>query len=148
MTAELDLGLAARVIAGVRTRTASEHGCPTWDTPGVAAALTATGGDPGMVLAAAALAASDPALRLPSAAAFRAHWPVNAPTGPPAPPNRVRCHEHPEQVMPCQQCRTENPPASPETVKAALDAARAAIRANPSPAPRERKPLGTTEGAP
>ena len=39
-------------------------------------------------------------------------------------------------------------PASPETVKAALDAARAAIRANPSPAPRERKPLGTTEGAP
>ena len=137
MTAELDLGLAARVIAGVRARTASEHGCPTWDTPGIAAALTATGGDPGPALAAAALAASDPALRLPSAAAFRAHWPERdgTTTAPPTSHN-TPCPDHPEQVMPCQQCRAENPPASPETVKAALDAARAAIRANPSPAPR------------
>lgn len=136
MTAHVDLGLAARVIANVRARTASEHGCPPWDTAGIAAALIATGGTPGETLAAAALAASDPALRLPSAAAFRAHWPVNAAAAPPAPPNRTPCHEHPGQDAPCPQCRAENPPASPETVKAALDAARAAIRANPSPAPR------------
>ena len=127
MTAELDLGLAARVIAGVRTSTASEHGCPTWDTPGIAAALTATGGDPGPALAAAALAASDPALRLPSAAAFRAHWPVNAASAPPAPPNRTPCHEHPAEDAPCRLCRARNVSA-PETIARALTAARAALK--------------------
>ena len=85
------------------------------------------GGDPGPALAAAALAASDPALRLPSAAAFRAHWPVNAPTGPPAPPNRVRCHEHPAEDAPCRLCRARNVSA-PETIAHALAAARAALK--------------------
>ena len=121
MTAELDLGLAARVIAGVRTSTASEHGCRAWDTPGIAAALAATGGDPGPALAAAALAASDPALRLPTAAAFRAHWPVNAASAPPAPPNRTPCHEHPAEDAPCRLCRARTVSCSaPRTGKATL----------------------------
>ena len=147
----VNLGAAVNVIHGIRTHHAQTTGCPTWDEAGIRAALTGCEGTPGSVLAAAALAAEDTNLRAPSVAAFRHHWPVNATSTPPRHSLDVACIDHPQQVMPCQQCRAENPPASPETVKAALDAARAAIRANPSPAARERKPLGTirlTEGAP
>jgi hypothetical protein len=76
----VNLGAAVNVIHGIRTHHAQTTGCPTWDEAGIRAALTACEGSPGSVLAAAALAAEDTNLRAPSVAAFRHHWPVNAPT--------------------------------------------------------------------
>ena len=133
-------------------RRRSHDGAP-WDIPGIDAALARCGGTQADILAALFTLAGDPKMRTPGLLPLPGnHWPERdgTTTAPPTSHN-TPCPDHPEQVMPCQQCRTENPPASPETVKAALDAARAAIRANPSPAARERKPLGTirlTEGAP
>lgn len=98
----LDIGLAVRVVCGVRSHAAQTHGCPEWDGHGVQKALTGCEGAPGIVLAAALLAAEDPGLRLPSANAFRAHWPKNAAAGPPPPSHNVPCPEHPtEHDMPC-----------------------------------------------
>ena len=53
----VNLGAAVNVIHGIRTHHAQTTGCPTWDEPGIRAALTACEGSPGSVLAAAALAA-------------------------------------------------------------------------------------------
>jgi hypothetical protein len=69
----LDPGLAARLLAGIRTETARRTGCREWDPAGISAALIATEGPPGAVLAAAALAAETAALDKPSPAAFRNH---------------------------------------------------------------------------
>jgi hypothetical protein len=86
----LDVGLAARLIAGIRATT---PGAAPWDTPGIAAALREVGGSPGAAFAAAALAAEDAALVKPSASAFR-----------------VRCPEHPLNVHPCPQCAAKKCP--------------------------------------
>jgi hypothetical protein len=117
----LDLGLAARVVAGIRSTT---PGAVPWDTAGVAAALKAVGGSPGAALAAAALAAEDAKLEKPSEAGFRNHWPKNA-TSEPVMSHNVRCHEHPINFHPCPLCaakRTPPPIDDPEYVamKAAL----------------------------
>ena len=109
----LDLGLAARVIAGIRTETARRTGCPEWDTPGIAKAISATIGPPGAVLASAALAAEDATLRAPSAAAFTAHWAVKA-SAPPRVSNDIPCPEHTGQTMPCPRCREGVRPPTPE----------------------------------
>lgn len=97
----LDIGLAARVISGIRAATPN---CPDWDTPGIAAALREVGGTPGAALAAAALAAEDAALTKPSATAFKHHWPTNAGISAPRVSMDVRCPEHSLNVHPCAEC--------------------------------------------
>jgi hypothetical protein len=44
-----------------------------------------------------------------------------------APPrNSMRCHDHPDQVMPCATCRAELVPATPEQIAGHMAAIRAA----------------------
>lgn len=115
----LDVGLAVRVITGIRTHTAMSNGCPEWEAEGVRAALIGCEGTPGAVLAAACLAAEDASLRLPSVNAFRNHWPVNAKTDAPARRHSLDCPEHHEPV-PCQTCKAEaGPELAPEQIAAA-----------------------------
>jgi hypothetical protein len=97
----LDIGLAARLIAGIR---ATAPGAAPWDAPGIAAALREVGGTPGAAFAAAALAAEDAALVKPSASAFRVHWPQNAGVSAPRQSMNVRCVDHPLSFQPCPQC--------------------------------------------
>ncbi len=100
----LDVGLAVRVITGVRTHTAMSSGCLEWEAEGVRAALIKTEGSPGAVLAAACLAAEDASLRLPSPNAFANHWPVNASTTAPTHRQILECPEH-RQSLPCGPCK-------------------------------------------
>lgn len=109
----LDPGLAARLIAGIRTETARHSGCREWDTPGIAKALQATEGPPGAVLAAAAIAAEDPTLDKPSATAFKARWHSKA-SAPPKVSHNIPCPEHPGHVMPCRRCTEGTRPPTPE----------------------------------
>lgn len=100
----LDLGLAARLIAGIRANT---PGAEPWSTEGVAKALRTTAGSPGSVLAAAALAAEDPSLRAPSEKALLVHWPKNATTERPT-PRWTPCGEHPdENALNCAKCKAQ-----------------------------------------
>lgn len=122
----LDLGLAARVITGIRTVTAQHTGCVEWETPGVAAALRSTEGPPGAVLAAAALAAEDASLRFPTEAGFRAHWPKNA-SAPPKANHNVPCVDHPTHDMPCTHPDHAGD-MTPEQIAEAAAAARAAVK--------------------
>ena len=123
----LDPGLAARLLAGIRTHTAQRTGCPEWDTPGIAKALIATEGPPGAVLAAAALAAEDATLRAPSAAAFKAHWPTKA-SAPPRVSNNIPCPEHTGQTMPCPKCRDTVRPPTPDELAEIREAYQAKVR--------------------
>lgn len=115
----LDLGLAVRLVVGIRTHTAQRTACQPWDAAGVSAALKATEGSPGAVLAAAVLAAEDPSCRTPNASTFAAHWPVNAASTRPAPRHAMTCPEHPDQTQPCQPCKADATPM-PDEVRAAL----------------------------
>lgn len=130
----LDLGLAVRLVVGIRTHTAQRTACQPWDAAGVSAALKATEGSPGAVLAAAVLAAEDPSCRTPNASTFAAHWPVNAASTRPAPRHAMTCPEHPDQTQPCQPCSANVAPM-PDDVRAALAGAvekgRAAIPHDP-----------------
>lgn len=122
----LDIGLAARLIAGLRANTPN---ATAWDAAGIAAALREVGGTPGAAFAAAALAAEDAALIKPSVAAFKNHWPQNTGVAGPAVSHDVHCPEHPLSVMPCPQCaakRTPPPVDDPEyaAMKADLRARR------------------------
>lgn len=132
----LDLGLAVRVVVSVRSHTAQSHGCPEWEGPGVQAALIATEGAPGVVLAAALLAASDPALEKPSANAIRMHWPKNAGLAPPRQSMNVRCVDHPDHDMPCKH-RAHDGDMTPEQIaeNARLCLAEAAAARTPRPTP-------------
>lgn len=121
----LDIGLAARVIAAIRTHTSQRTGCPEWDTPGIAKAIGATIGSPGDVLAAAAIAAEDPKLAKPSATAFTARWHSKA-SEPPRVSHDVPCPDHPGRVMPCDLCREGKRPPTPDELAAARDAIQAA----------------------
>lgn len=124
----LDIGLAVRVVQGVRTDTARTHGCPEWEGPGIQAALIATEGPPGVVLAAALLAASDPRLDKPSANAIRMHWPKNAGLTPPARTNNIPCPDHPDHDMPCP---VPPEPVDPSVIASLKAQALAAAAANP-----------------
>ena len=124
----LDLGLAVRLVVNVRSHAAQTHGCQEWEGHGVQAALIATEGAPGIVLAAALIAAEDATLRLPSAGAFRAHWPKNATAAPPPPSHNVPCPDHPlEHDMPCPV----PPSITPQRAAELAAEVRAAIAAAP-----------------
>ena len=123
----VNLGAAVNVIHGIRTHHAQTTGCPTWDEPGIRAALTACEGTPGSVLAAAALAAEDTNLRAPSVAAFRHHWPVNATSTPPRHSLDVACIDHPQHDMPCPH-RDHAGDMTTEQIAEAARAVRAAIK--------------------
>ena len=129
----LETGLAARLIAGIRSQT---PGATPWDAPGIAAALAQVGGTPGAAFAAAALAAEDASLVKPSAAAFRNHWPTNAGVGAPRVSYDVPCIDHPEQVHPCPRCRDEKPRLTPE----AIAELRAVVAARRTPTPKHVTP--------
>jgi hypothetical protein len=130
----LDIGLAARLIAGIRATT----GAPAWDTAGIAAALRDVGGTPGAAFAAAALAAEDTSLHKPSAKAFAQHWPQNAGVTAPRTSYDVHCPEHPLSVHPCPQCAAKK--CTPDPVEHAdYLAAKAALRGRQGPAPREQR---------
>ena len=133
----LHFGAAAAAIASIRTHTAQRAGCPQWDAAGIAKALQATQGPPGDVLAAAALAASDPKLRLPSEAGFRNHWPKNASAEPRVSYN-VPCAEHPDHDMPCKH-PDHGGDMTPEQIATAARQARAVIE-HVKPAPRRTPP--------
>ena len=121
-----DIGLAAHLIAGIRSLT---PGAPAWDTAGIAHALREVGGTPGAAFAAAALAAEDASLAKPSAAAFRTHWPKNAGVAEPRQSMNVHCPEHPLSVHPCPQCAAKRtPPPHDDPEYAALKAALAGRR--------------------
>lgn len=134
----LDLGLAVRLVVSVRSHTSQSMGCPEWEGPGVQAALIATEGPPGVVLAAMLLAASDPKLDKPSANAVRMHWPKNAGIAPAGRSHNVPCIDHPEHDMPCPHDahRGDMTPEQIAEAKAAVLAAAAAART----APRTPKP--------
>ena len=120
----LHVGASAAAIAAIRTRTAQRTGCPEWDPAGIAHALTATEGTPGSVLAAAALAAEDPALNKPSPRGFTNHWPVNATSSRPN-SHGTPCPDHPEHNFPCPACKNERP--DPQVTAAGIATVRAAM---------------------
>ena len=122
----LHFGAAAAAVASIRTHTAQRTGCPQWDAAGIAKALQATQGAPGDVLAAAALAAADPKLRLPSESGFRNHWPKNASAEPRVSYN-VPCPEHPGHDMPCAECAAR-PALTPDQIAANAAKVRALIK--------------------
>ena len=131
----VNLGAAVNVIQAIRTHTAQQTGCPEWDAPGIRAMLTGSEGSPGSVLAAACLAAEDPACLKPSPAALRNHWPVNAKSTPPRRPNLDRCPEHGNPRTDCLDCRRETgPDLTPEQIRANA----AALRTQIAQAGRER----------
>ena len=126
----VNLGAAVNVIQAIRTHTAQQTGCPEWDAPGIRAMLTGSEGSPGSVLAAACLAAEDPACLKPSPAALRNHWPVNAPSTPPRVPQLDRCPEHGNPRPNCLDCRRENgPELTPEQIAANVAALRSQVAA-------------------
>jgi hypothetical protein len=129
MTDPIDLGIAARLVVGVRNDTARRTACTTWGADGTAAAMRATGGSHGSLYAAALLTAEDPTVNAPSPAAFRNRWPVNA-TSQPRISYDVPCTRgHAGQVEPCPTCRAERDraPEPPGSVEAAIDECRRAI---------------------
>ena len=134
----VDIGIAARTIAGIRSTTALHHGCLGWDTPGIVKALEAVGYSAGAV-AAACLAADDPKLDKPSAAGFRAHWPVNASTQPRT-SHDLECPDHAGEIAgACSRCRAERQGAldDPSVAEAIAEARRAAVAARAN-APRAK----------
>lgn len=136
----LDIGLAARLIAGLRSHT---PGATTWDTAGIAAALREVGGSPGAAFAAAALAAEDASLAKPSAAAFRNHWPQNAGVSSPRETHNVRCPEHPINFHPCPLCEAKRCTPDPGRHADYLQAKKA-LKAR-KPIPTEQKRLADFE---
>ena len=121
-------GAQIAAIADIRTHTAQHAGCSEWDNGGIRAALLATEGAPGDVIAAAALAAGDPKLNYPSEQALRVHWPKNATTQPRV-SNDVRCDIHDDHVMPCTH-RDHLGDMTPEQIaEAAAECRRAAAQA-------------------
>ena len=131
----LHVGAASAAIASIRTCTAQRTGCTTWDAAGIRAALIATEGAPGDVLAAAALAASDPGLKLPSANGFRAHWPKNA-TAEPRQRHTQPCPEHPEHDMP----HDHRGDMTPEQIAREAAKVRALIKPTRPARPNQEKP--------
>lgn len=127
----LDIGLAARLIVGIRANT---PGATAWDAAGIAAALREVGSTPGAAFAAAALAAEDASLAKPSAAAFRNHWPQNAGVSGPRESYDVACPEHPAQVHPCPTCRAEKTAPGEHAIVALRRAAADAKARAPRPA--------------
>ena len=124
----VNLGAAVNVIQAIRTHTAQQTGCPEWDAPGIRAMLTGSEGSPGSVLAAACLAAEDPACLKPSPAALRNHWPVNAPSSPPRVPQLDLCPDHGNPRRDCLDCRRETgPDLTPEQIRANAAALRTQI---------------------
>ena len=124
----VNLGAAVNVVQGIRTHTAQQAGCPEWDAPGIRAMLTGCEGSPGSVLAAACLAAEDPACLKPSPAALRTHWPVNAPSSLPRVPNLDLCPDHGNPRSDCMDCRRETgPELTPDEIAANAAALRAQI---------------------
>ena len=141
----LDIGIAARTIAGIRSTTALHHGCLGWDTPGIVKALEAVGYS-GAAVAAACLAAEDPKLDKPSAAGFRAHWPVNA-TSTPRVSYDQECPDHPDQAAgTCPRCRDARLAAhtSPEVEAARAEVWRV-IREGRSSRPHKNEPRPRTD---
>ena len=131
----VNLGAAVNVIQAIRTHTAQQTGCPEWDAPGIRAMLTGSEGSPGSVLAAACLAAEDPACLKPSPAALRNHWPVNAPSTPPRVAQLDLCPDHGNPRRDCLDCRRETgPDLTPEQIRANA----AALRTQIAQAGRER----------
>lgn len=129
----LHLGAAVAVIASLRTELARTTGCQEWDNPGIRTALIATEGAPADVLAAACLSAGDATLRLPSEAAFRAHWPKNA-SAPPRISYDVACPEH-SLTMPCRACAAavEADALTPEQIATKAAELRALIKHKEQP---------------
>ena len=125
----VNLGAAVNVVQAIRTHTAQRTGCPEWDAPGIRAALTGCEGAPGSVLAAACLAAEDPACLKPSPAALRTHWPVNALSSLPRVPQLDLCPDHGNPRRDCLDCRRETgPDLTPEQIAANAAALRAQVR--------------------
>jgi hypothetical protein len=131
----LHIGAATAAIESIRNHAAKTIGAHPWNTAGIRAALEHTEGAPGDVLAAAALAASDPGLKLPSANGFRAHWPKNA-TAEPRRRHTQRCAEHPDHDAP----HDHGGDMTPEDIAAAVAAVKALIKPTVHARPLQEKP--------
>ena len=103
---------------------------PDWDVPGIKDALARCGGEPCHIAAAAFASAANPEHRTPGMIPLPgAHWPVvGGERVEPARSYNMRCHDHPDETVPCPACRAafEANPPRPETIAAAKEAARAA----------------------
>jgi hypothetical protein len=121
------------------------HDGPTWDVPGIEAAIERCGGTPCDIIAALFTLAGDPNARTPGLLPRPGkHWPVrDGHTTAPATPNRTPCHEHPGQSWPCPECEATWQPATPAVRAQAIADARAAIAAARSkPRPTVRPEVG------
>ena len=99
-----------------------------WSHGGTVAAIeTADTGDALDTARALVNLAADPSVRTPALLAKPGPWWRN-PTGENVGhgSNNMRCHDHPDQVMPCATCRAELVPATPEQVAGHMAAIRAA----------------------
>ena len=113
--AVLNLDTAIATVKAHRDHLARTNAqCQAWDAAGIRSMLATADGTPTDILAAALLTAGDASCRLPSPAALRNHWPVNAAATAPAPRNRDMCPEHPDTVR--VDCHRHEPPASPEQI--------------------------------
>lgn len=103
---------------------------PTWDVPGIRAALDQCG-EPACEIAAAVFAlAADPTIHTPGMLRHPGkHWPtIGGEQTSPQKRYTTTCHRHTTEPVPCRECRAEyeaDPPA-PETIAAAKAAARRA----------------------
>lgn len=114
---------------------------PAWDVPGIEAAIDQCGAPPCEIAAALFALAADPTMRTPGLLRHPGkHWPIiGTERAEPARTYTMRCHEHPDQDVPCRTCRADldaQPPARPETIAAARAALRDSIDAA---AARERQ---------
>lgn len=101
---------------------------PDWDVPGIKDALARCGGEPCHIAAAAFASAANPEHRTPGMIPLPgAHWPViDGERVEPARSYNMRCHDHPDQVMPCATCRAEMVPATASQIAGHMAAIRAA----------------------
>ena len=121
---------------------------PDWDHPGIVAAIlrAADKGAPLDIAHALLTLAEDNQLRSPALlAADGRHWlrRDGRPTGPRTTSN-VPCPDHPEQDMPCPH-PDHGGDMTPEQVRAAIAACKAAAAANPPRPARHQPPAGRSE---
>ena len=103
---------------------------PTWDVPGIRAALDQCGEPPCETAAALFALAADPTIRTPGMLRHPGkHWPtIGGEQTSPQKRYTTTCHRHTTEPVPCRECRAEYEadPPSPETIAAAKAAARRA----------------------
>ena len=99
---------------------------PTWDIPGIQAAIDQCGEPPCETAAALFALAADPTIRTPGMLRHPgSHWPeIGGTRTEPAHSYTMTCHAHPTEPVPCRPCADaiRADPPRPESIQAAYDA--------------------------